>query len=417
MATVESHSKQSSLILGWKVTLSNDPKYWLVSTAKAGSQSDSDLVKIPAAAIANHTAIIAQSGSGKSFFLGRLIEEIILRTRARCVIFDPNADYRRIYEVEDESLWKSAGFNQIERRGKLPHESSRDEFASRWERIPTVIRMGGGANGDNCEPIKLWWPSLSMDFFSEDVDPMLRSDLYHCHAFVKSLGALVDFKYIARREAINLINEAQRIFELARVLSKDNLRASLESDFNVNQLITAATAEDTPSSEGLEVLVAGQSEVIKREFIERAVNRFIERALTISEYVSPDIERFYFGKAREYQTSGILQTKLQERPWARYYTKRLEVIDLPSLPDRGTRLLTINALLTKEWTIARNAWNRALSRPSHEDRRVPTFIVVDEAHNLIPNEPRGKADIALREQFRTIVAEGRKYGLFIVPER
>jgi DNA helicase HerA-like ATPase len=39
---------------------------------------------------------------------------------------------------------------------------------------------------------------------------------------------------------------------------------------------------------------------------------------------------------------------------------------------------------------------------------------VDEAHNLIPSKPRSKLEGALLEQFRTIVAEGRKYGLFLI---
>jgi DNA helicase HerA-like ATPase len=56
----------------------------------------------------------------------------------------------------------------------------------------------------------------------------------------------------------------------------------------------------------------------------------------------------------------------------------------------------------------------ALEKPSGEDERVPTFIVVDEAHNLIPKMPRSKLEAALREQFRTVVAEGRKYGLFLI---
>jgi DNA helicase HerA-like ATPase len=40
--------------------------------------------------------------------------------------------------------------------------------------------------------------------------------------------------------------------------------------------------------------------------------------------------------------------------------------------------------------------------------------VVDEAHNLMPADPQGSAEIALRDQFRAIVAEGRKYGLFLI---
>jgi hypothetical protein len=90
------------------------------------------------------------------------------------------------------------------------------------------------------------------------------------------------------------------------------------------------------------------------------------------------------------------------------------VIDLPSLPDKNTQLLAINAILTTEWEQARNNWSYVLEQVSDKDDRVPTFIVVDEAHNLIPSEPRSKAEVALREQFRTIVAEGRKYGLYII---
>jgi DNA helicase HerA-like ATPase len=40
--------------------------------------------------------------------------------------------------------------------------------------------------------------------------------------------------------------------------------------------------------------------------------------------------------------------------------------------------------------------------------------VVDEAHNLIPAEPRNHAERGLREQFRRIAAEGRKFGLFLI---
>jgi len=50
-----------------------------------------------------------------------------------------------------------------------------------------------------------------------------------------------------------------------------------------------------------------------------------------------------------------------------------------------------------------------LHRAANEDNRVPTFVIVDEAHTLIPEKPRGKPEESLREQFRTIAAEGRKY--------
>jgi hypothetical protein len=70
--------------------------------------------------------------------------------------------------------------------------------------------------------------------------------------------------------------------------------------------------------------------------------------------------------------------------------------------------------LQTEWDLARDSWNTALNKSEDEDVRVPTFIIVDEAHNLMPAEPEGRAERALRDQFRRIIAEGRKYGLFLI---
>jgi hypothetical protein len=140
----------------------------------------------------------------------------------------------------------------------------------------------------------------------------------------------------------------------------------------------------------------------------------IERALAAAKYVHPDVQRFYFGKIREYMASGILDTMTGSRPSATTTKRRLQVIDLPSLHDKSTRLLAVNALLTTVWKEARTAWNNALKESEDNDKRVPTFVVVDEAHNLIPAKPRTQAETALVEQFRTITAEGRKYGLFLV---
>ena len=43
--------------------------------------------------LAAHTAIIAQSGSGKSYMLGRFLEELVGKTKAKLLILDPNSDF------------------------------------------------------------------------------------------------------------------------------------------------------------------------------------------------------------------------------------------------------------------------------------------------------------------------------------
>jgi hypothetical protein len=404
------------LTLGWQVTATLDPRYWLDSTATPGDQSLEELARVEASTMATHTAIIAQSGSGKSFFLGRLVEELMLETKARCVIFDPNADFRKVRQVEHADLWKRAEYQTVQRRGRLPHEKSQGEFMTRWSQIPIRVRTGASVSGNDYEKLQLWWPSLDMAFFAEDIEPMLRSDLYHCHAFVRTLATLLDYKYIATDKTTDLVDAAQRIFRQARGLSGSDLREALIQEYNSNQLFGVRSLKtDSPTrAYSGEWLLLGKNRLVARTYLQSQLDRFIEGALTLAEYVSPEVERFYFGKAREYETSGILQIEAKADPWTRVRSSRLEVIDLPSLPDRGTRLLAINALLTTEWEQAKNAWAHALELPPEDDNRIPTFIVVDEAHNLIPKETTNKSELALREQFRTLVAEGRKYGLFLI---
>jgi hypothetical protein len=405
---------ESCLTLGWEVTLGQDPRYWLSAGSKAGLQPADELVSIPTRLMGTHTAIIAQSGSGKSFFLGRIIEEIMLQTSANCLIFDPNADFRRVHETVGAKLWTEATYDPLIRKGKLPHETSREQFASRWEQIPIRIRTSDGTTFPPYEPIQIWWPSLSMAFLAEDLDPMLHSDLYHCHAFVQDFGRVFELKYGASDWSRDFLAEAQDIFDLVRALSKqeDKLRRTLTREYGADEIIKEM------GSNGLQLprpdfVFVGPQVQIPRSEIEVRAKRFIDNALLVADDVSPNVERFYFGKAHQYKTSSIIRTTLEGKTWEQSPQKRLDVIDLPSLEDNA-RLLAINSILTSKWNAAQLAWRKALNSNSSKDSRTPTFIVVDEAHNLIPSEPRSKAAIALREQFRTIVAEGRKYGLFLI---
>jgi DNA helicase HerA-like ATPase len=74
-------------------------------------------------------AIVAQSGSGKSFFLGRLIEEILLQTKARVVVVDPNS-FRSIALSVSKEKWKKASYDIVHCSGFLPSEAS--NFKRRW---------------------------------------------------------------------------------------------------------------------------------------------------------------------------------------------------------------------------------------------------------------------------------------------
>ena len=50
-----------------------------------------------------HTFWCGQSGSGKTYSLGVLLEELLMHTELPMIIFDPNADFVRLAEVRDDA--------------------------------------------------------------------------------------------------------------------------------------------------------------------------------------------------------------------------------------------------------------------------------------------------------------------------
>ncbi|HEY8030935.1 MAG TPA: DUF87 domain-containing protein [Methylocella sp.] len=59
-----------------------------------------------------HTMVLGQSGSGKSFFLARLLEELLLRTKARVVAIDPNGDFETFFAPREEGFWTKDVFTE-----------------------------------------------------------------------------------------------------------------------------------------------------------------------------------------------------------------------------------------------------------------------------------------------------------------
>lgn len=68
-----------------------------------------------------HTFWCGQSGSGKTYALGVLLEQLLLRTRLPLVILDPNSDFVRLGELrEDASAEEAATYAQRDIRVRRP---------------------------------------------------------------------------------------------------------------------------------------------------------------------------------------------------------------------------------------------------------------------------------------------------------
>jgi hypothetical protein len=185
-------SSNNDLVLGWEVTAGMEPISWLQSDVKPGEYEIYELITVPAIEIGHHTVIIGQSGSRKSFLLGRLIEEILLKTKANCVILDPNSDFGVIHNIDD-TVREQPKYNATNRRGKLSHETTEVEFTTKWSVVPKSIYTMNEkwlVSTEPYKPIRIWWPSLSLELIFGEQSPSIGIQLQRCHEFVSAICCL-----------------------------------------------------------------------------------------------------------------------------------------------------------------------------------------------------------------------------------
>ncbi|HEY7108425.1 MAG TPA: ATP-binding protein [Nitrososphaeraceae archaeon] len=403
------------LDLGWIV----DPQFHPMFCIQSKDRPDySDMVRIPTKKMDKHTVIIAQSGSGKSFFLGRLIEEIMIKSKARCLILDPNGDFRRINEIDDE-LWSSKcvlrqKYDIKTGMGKLTLEG-KDEFAKNWKPVVNdfVIKTNRVPKELKDEELKIWWPTISLEFLIQSDNPR-STEMFHCHNWAKELfNQFAQLSNDTNEE--DIISKVKNIFKSLQSLQDI---PSEDREKMIHKLITTPDDKSETASTHPKLLdsllpsgLPGLGNITKT--LTKIINtssESMEKAKFVFESYSWETVNSYFGLIERYQSLGILA----KGPNSSKRQKRLEVIDLPSINNNELRALVLNSILTEEWENAVKKWEEAMKHPRDEDRRVPTFIVLDEAHNFIPSNPRSRHESLVREQFRTIAAEGRKFGLFLI---
>jgi Helicase HerA, central domain len=407
------------LDLGWIVDTQSHPTFCIQSKDRPDY---SDMVRIPTKKMDKHTVIIAQSGSGKSFFLGRLIEEIMIKSKARCLILDPNGDFRRINEI-DEELWRSdqvltQKYDIKTGMGKLTLET-KDEFAKNWKPVVDdfVIKTNRVPKELKDEELKIWWPTISLEFLIQSDNPR-STEMFHCHNWAKELfNQFAQLSDDTNEEDIiskvkNIFKTLQEMPNEERVKMVEKLRMGREKMDERVKTITNDTTRTKMSKMNFFKTLQEMPTLLDSVMSLGASlgNESIEKAKFVFESYSWETVNSYFGLIERYQSLGILA----KRPNSSKRQKRLEVVDLPSINNNELRALVLNSILTEEWENAVKKWEEAMKHPREEDRRVPTFIILDEAHNFIPSSPRSRHESLVREQFRTIAAEGRKFGLFLI---
>ena len=404
----------SRLIVGWRLARDLGIEWFDHGKNHShGNQPPNMLETVSAESVAMHTAIIAKSGSGKSFFLGRYLEEVLLRTGATVTIFDPNADFRKFKEVDPE-VWKQHDGDKVtdpnwkpceKKRPPLPHEREMREFSEPWSKV--TIRVFGNCPdpsvSSDVEQVKFDWKKLS---------PNLLLVGERGEAEPSEFAALHKY-YIA----------GERLWDIYCFGMNEKQRATVQR-WSIDQYLTKAVPSDDSENTAEHVVgdirkacnKVGEPTVAvevnrEKEATEKFIRRF-RNAAVVSEETKNEYKRVY----RMVDQRGRISTCGDADPFGLLdKSVSARVFDMPSFTDREDREFSVLVMLDAIWESARDEWERATNDKGINEGRRPHLIVIDEAHNLIPSEaPASALRAEIRERIKTIAGEGRKYGLFLI---
>lgn len=339
-----------------------------------GRKSKKKIVTLKSDDLKFHTLVTGQSGSGKSFFMGRLIEEIILHTKYRLIIFDLNADFIKIREIE-EKIWTNANEDKYRKINEAliktyKLDSKLDEFKSAWERKISKIKIFG-ASGDENYKIKISWNKLKQNelyqLFSVDFSTQPQIALL--------IDLLSDY---SNRDEWSL-NHWKALPELITRWVRKNYKLDYKLD-------------DVEQEVSFDLSLA---EHISYNFSIPACEH-----LSITLKAALDYEIW-----NERATDSNFDTTILSLP-------QVFCINLASLTIKEARLFIIRYVLDRVWDFCGKKRWEAIDNESR--KIIPIFVVIDEVHRVAPQRPENVPEILILDLLRQIAAEGRKYSIFLL---
>src|SRR5215216_3675495 len=267
-----------------------------------------------------HTFLCGQSGSGKTFALGVILERLLLETDLKIVILDPNSDF-----VHLDQMRSLAEVNRTTSRELSPE--SYEEVLARYQLVVPRLRIVRPAP------------------YAENPSNLLR----------------IRFSDLERHEQ-------------GLVLDMDPLRD--REEFNAYWRAIEALSRDRYS-------LSEVKEFVGRQFSEEAR----QLGLRIENLGVADWSLWC--SAGEPSLVDVL-----EEDW------RCLIIDSGTLASPAEQSIVAMAVLGHLW------------RQRHA--RQPVLIVIDEAHNICPQEPADNLEAAVTSHAIKIAGEGRKFGLYLL---
>ncbi len=261
---------------------------------------DTGPATVRAAGFNRHTFLCGQSGSGKTYALGVLLERLLIDTELRVVVLDPNADFVQLGH---------------------PRGDADPADAARVTRRPVRVLRSDHSRGAGEEPLRMRFRTMPRATQAAllQLDPVRDHEEYNAY-----------LRFVDHADQVDL----------------GDLFGGLRRGTEVEQRLARR----------IENLGLDRWEV------------FALRGESAADVV----------------TGGTGVT----------------VMDLGGFGSAVEPVAAVLDLLGELW--------------AHREERVPTLIVLDEAHNLAGVDPSHPAATLLLELITRIAAEGRKYGLWLL---
>ena len=267
-----------------------------------------------------HTFLCGQSGSGKTYALGVVLERLLLETDLRLLIIDPNSDFVRLGELRPFEEVAADSGGRIDADGYAAIRARWDALAAGIHVLRPRPRGAGGTD------------ALRLHF----------SDLSRL-----GQGLVLQLDPIADPEGFNAFWTATERMNRAA--------------YSLTDLRAAAATNLTSESRGLALRIANLG--VDQWDVWAEIGE-----LSLAEAVGTD--------------------------W------RALVLDIGGFGSGAEKSLVAMAVLGYLW--------------ERREERKPVLIVVDEAHNVCPQEPDSALQATATERAVRIAGEGRKFGLYFL---
>jgi hypothetical protein len=354
-----------------------------------GTRTNNDTaVPLDLEGLQNHALIVGQSGSGKSFFVSRLVEEIVLHTEARVAIVDLNGDFRTIGSPSSSVFSLLADrFSQLQRASSKSSEyDTPEEFTTAWARrrflhlYPNVSRLPNDTVNAVHRRLVVHWDALE----EEDRDFLLRSSGQLGPRTLQGLEACIEeSRHLARSPSAKFGDDLRGLVNAAEMFAEKNISLT-----------------DFPFAKNL-----GADDW----YAVRANAKDLLGQYTIWWSKTPE------APTRPRGLSDFLDGPFQSHSGPSESFWDIITLSLDTVARAADALLVVNTALSRLWMNAKNAWRQATrAQAPLPDRRVPTFVVIDEAQNFAPAATANPLRRRVTEQLIQIAAEGRKYGLYLI---